>query len=70
MNLDEEITLTDTFGGAVRLPLINLLRIILVKLNPFVVQYLEENTNATINGFFSEWLPGKLRLAKGDSVLL
>ena len=69
MDLDEKITLTDAAGRFIELPLVNLLRITLVKLSPLCMQYLEEDTNPTVRGLF-EWLPEKLGLQKGESVLL
>lgn len=68
MNLDEKIVLTDVSGGAVVLPLINLLRITIVKLRPLKMQYLEQESSPTIAGF-DQWLSDKLGMT-GKNVLL
>lgn len=68
MDFDEKITLTDTSGGSVELPLVNLLRILVVKLRPLKMQYLEETIDPSVAGF-DQWLSDKLDMT-GKSVLL
>lgn len=66
--LDDMITLTDSKGGAVELPLINLLRITMVKIQPMMMEYLEQTAEPTVKGMV-EWLAEKLEM-KGKNVLL
>ena len=68
MDLNERVVLTDTSGGSVELPLVNLLRILVVKLRPLQMHYLEETAEPSIAGF-DQWLSDKLGM-KGKNVLL
>lgn len=68
MDLDETIKLTDASGKSVELPLINLLRILMVKLQPLKMQYLEQTSEPTLTDF-DKWLSDKLQMT-GKNVLL
>lgn len=68
MDMDEEITLTDGTGAQIKLPLVNFLRVLVVKLRPFQMQYLEETSSPSISDF-DRWLSDKLEMT-GKNVLL
>ena len=68
MDLNERVVLTNASGGSVELPLVNLLRILVVKLRPLKMQYLEETSEPSIAGF-DQWLSDKLGMT-GKNVLL
>ena len=65
--MDERITLQDK-NGSIELPLINILRIALVKLQPMIMKYLEETPEPTVRGLL-EWLAEKLEM-KGKNILI
>lgn len=67
MDLNESMTILAD-GKTVTLPLINFLRITLVKMQPLMLQYQEETKQSNISGFY-EWMREKLEM-KGANVLL
>ena len=69
MDLDETLLLNDAEGKEIQLPLKNLLRITMVKLMPFFLQYQEETKDSTISGF-NTWIGEKLNMGSGVTVLL
>lgn len=68
VDLADKITLHDT-EGSVTLPLVNLLRITMVHMTSFFLQYQEETKDSTITGF-NNWIKEKLEMNKGEAVLL
>lgn len=68
INLVEPVQLHDE-NGTVTLPLQNVLRIAMVHLFQFFLQYQEETKDSTITGFTS-WIKEKLDMGKGKQVLL
>lgn len=66
MDFDEKVTLSAE-GQTLTLPLINLLRILLVKLTPLMLQY-QQTGKSDIAGFY-EWTKEKLGM-KGANVLI
>lgn len=67
MDLQGTITLTDA-QGKITIPFANLLRITIVKLQPFMEAYFAETGNLDIPGF-NKWMSDKLGMT-GTSVLL
>lgn len=68
MDLQREIILTDKHGGSVTIPFINLLRVTIVKLQDFFMEYQQENKRNDILGF-NDWIKDKLG-TRGKNVLL
>jgi hypothetical protein len=68
MDLSEPVTLVGEGNTVVTLPLVNLLRILITKLMPFMLEYQQVSGKSDISGF-SEWLREKLDM-KGKNVLL
>lgn len=67
MDLDQEVSLVSETGTAT-LPLINVLRIAFVRMQPLAQQYLEETKDTSVTGFM-EYMKEKLG-AKGKNILL
>ena len=67
MNLDDPMTLTDDKGGTVTLPFINLLRLTIVRLQDFFLEYQQETKQSDIVGF-NKWVKDKLGMT-GKHVL-
>ena len=67
-DLETTIMMTDNKGGVVELPLVNLLRITMVKLQPMIMEYLEQTSEPTVKDLM-DWLAEKLG-TKGKNVLL
>ena len=67
MDLSSPITLVSN-GKSIDLPLINLLRITLVKLQPLIIEYLEQTSEPTVKGLM-DWLVEKLEM-RGTNGLL
>ena len=67
MDFQEQITLADD-EGTITLPLVNLLRILLIKQMPFMLEYQQITGKSDIVGFY-EWMREKLNM-KGRNVLI
>jgi hypothetical protein len=67
MDLEEPITLSSD-GHVVTLPLINLLRITMIKIMPLMLQFQQETGKSDLLSF-QEWSKEKLGM-KGKNVLL
>lgn len=68
MELDAPVKLTDKQGNSMELPLVNLLRLTLVKMQPLMQEFFKENATGTMKDF-NKWMSDKLGMT-GTSVLL
>ena len=67
MDLNEPMTLTDAEGKSVTLPLVNFLRLTVVKMQDLFIQYQQETKQSDIVGF-NKWIKDKLDMT-GKHVL-